>query len=133
MLPGRCATTFGPRRTPGLRREELAALAGVSVDYYIRLEQGKGTGPSGAVLGALATVLQLDEDARDHLYALANHAARRTPPPRTTVRHEVRDGVLLLLETVRPCPAYVLSSVVAWHDIEVAWSSDEEVVEAFES
>lgn len=75
----------GPRRTPGLRREELAALAGVSIDYYIRLEQGKETGPSGAVLAALAAALHLDQDATAHLYALANHAARRTPPLPPTI------------------------------------------------
>lgn len=105
----------GPRRTPGLRREELAALAGVSIDYYIRLEQGKETGPSGAVLAALAAALHLDQDATAHLYALANHAARRTPPLPPTIGSlngsPVRPGLLLLLETLRPCPAYLLSPI----------------------
>ena len=98
----------GLRRTPGLRREELAALAGVSVDYYIRLEQGKETNPSSAVLGALASALRLDEDARTHLFALADHVARRKPahhPPDRTVTASMR----LLLENLRPCPAMVLS------------------------
>jgi transcriptional regulator with XRE-family HTH domain len=98
----------GLRRTPGLRREELAALAGVSVDYYIRLEQGKETNPSSAVLGALASALRLDEDARAHLFALADHVARRKPahhPPDRTVTASMR----LLLENLRPCPAMVLS------------------------
>lgn len=98
----------GLRRTPGLRREELAALAGVSVDYYIRLEQGKETNPSSAVLSALATALRLDDDARAHLFALADHVARRRPvhhPPDRTVTA----GQRLLLENLRPCPALVLS------------------------
>jgi transcriptional regulator with XRE-family HTH domain len=98
----------GLRRTPGLRREELAALAGVSVDYYIRLEQGKETNPSSAVLGALASALRLDDDARAHLFALADHVARRRPvhqPPDRAVTASMR----LLLENLRPCPALVLS------------------------
>ena len=99
----------GLRRIPGLRREELAALAGVSIDYYIRLEQGRETNPSGAVLDALATALVLDDDARAHLYALANQTARRTPAVRRSVSRTVRPGLLLLLENLRPSPAYVLS------------------------
>jgi len=98
----------GLRRTPGLRREELAALAGVSVDYYIRLEQGKETNPSSAVLGALASALRLDDDARAHLYALADHVARRRPvrhPPARTVPATMK----LLLQSLRPSPALALS------------------------
>jgi transcriptional regulator with XRE-family HTH domain len=60
---------LGRRRTPGLRREEVAMLAGVSADYYIRLEQGRDQHPSAQVLDALARVLQLDEDATAHLHA----------------------------------------------------------------
>jgi transcriptional regulator with XRE-family HTH domain len=99
----------GLRRTPGLRREELAALAGVSIDYYVRLEQGKETNPSSAVLDMLAHALRLDEEEHAHLYALANHAARRTLPARHVADRTVRTGVRLLLENIRPCPAYVLS------------------------
>ncbi|WP_242894601.1 helix-turn-helix domain-containing protein [Actinomadura litoris] len=99
----------GARRTPGLRREELAALSGVSIDYYIRLEQGKETNPSGAVLDALARALRLDEEEHAHLYALADHAARRTPPGRGAADPAVRPAVRLLLENLRPCPAYALS------------------------
>ncbi|QDZ15170.1 helix-turn-helix transcriptional regulator [Humibacter ginsenosidimutans] len=95
----------GNRRTPGLRREELAALSGVSVDYYIRLEQGKEQHPSGAVLTALARALRLDEDARDHLFALADRLAGRAPQRRAD--NTVRAGIRQLLETLRPCPAYV--------------------------
>ncbi|HEX6443881.1 MAG TPA: helix-turn-helix transcriptional regulator [Streptosporangiales bacterium] len=72
----------GFRRTPGLRRAELAALAGVSIDYYTRLEQGRETNRSSAVLDALAGALLLDDDAHAHLYALADHAAGRVLRPR---------------------------------------------------
>jgi transcriptional regulator with XRE-family HTH domain len=100
----------GLRRTPGLRREELAALAGLSIDYYIRLEQGKETNPSGAILDGLARALRLDDEEHEHLYALANHTAGRTVPRRAAAgRRVVRPGIHRLLETVRPCPAYLLS------------------------
>jgi transcriptional regulator with XRE-family HTH domain len=105
----------GLRRTPGLRREELTALAGVSIDYYIRLEQGRETNPSRAVLDALASALLLDEEERTHLHALAAHPARpgHAAPqswPGTGTR-AVRAGIRQLLETVRPCPAYVLNQI----------------------
>ena len=64
----------GLRRTPGLRREELAALAGISVDYYIRLERGSESRPSAAVVDALARALKLDEHERRHLHDLAAHS-----------------------------------------------------------
>jgi transcriptional regulator with XRE-family HTH domain len=95
----------GRRRTPGLRREELASLAGISIDYYIRLEQGRETNPSPAVLQALARALRLDDEAAAHLHALADHAAGRTRLRRT--EQSVRPGLRLLLDTLRPCPAYV--------------------------
>jgi transcriptional regulator with XRE-family HTH domain len=90
-----------------LRREELAALAGISVDYYIRLEQGRDTNPGAAVLDALASALRLDDEERTHLRSLARNAADRAPAhrPRTVT---ARPGLLQLLETVRPTPAYVL-------------------------
>lgn len=98
----------GRRRTPGLRREEVATLAGISIDYYKRLEQGSETNLSRSVLDALARALLLDGEEHTHLLALANHAAHRTstPPPPT---HTVAPGVLQLLDTVRPCPAYVMT------------------------
>ncbi|MFD3523571.1 helix-turn-helix transcriptional regulator [Streptomyces sp. NPDC058653] len=65
------ASGSGQRRVPGLRREELAHLAGVSVDYYVRLEQGRNQGVSDAVLGAVADALRLDRDEREHLFRLA--------------------------------------------------------------
>jgi len=107
----------GLRRTPGLRREELAALAGVSIDYYIRLEQGRETNPSAAVLDALASALLFNEEERTHLHTLAHHPPRprgetrpvqsQRPPGAEAVRPAIRQ----LLETVRPCPAYVLNQI----------------------
>jgi transcriptional regulator with XRE-family HTH domain len=99
----------GLRRTPGLRREELATLAGVSIDYYTRLEQGKETRPGTAVVDALARALRLPAEARDHLIALAAQAARRAPEPRSMPSRTVRPMVRQLLEQLRPSPAYVLS------------------------
>src|ERR1700722_10531831 len=69
---------LGRRRTPGLRREEVAMLAGVSSDYYIRLEQGRDRHPSAQVIEALARALQLDKDATAHLHRLA--APQRARP-----------------------------------------------------
>src|SRR5262245_27069874 len=68
---------LGRRRVEGLRREELAMLAGVSVDYYVRLEQGRDAHPSEQVLDALARALRLDADAVAHLHDLARPAPRR--------------------------------------------------------
>src|SRR4029450_11012960 len=69
----------GRRKVPGLRREELALLAGLSTDYYQRMEQGRDVRPSDDILDALATALTLDDDERRHLFTLA-HAARRSSP-----------------------------------------------------
>src|SRR5215470_8862537 len=72
----------GRRRSPGLRREELASLAGISVDYLVRLEQGRATNPSPQVLAALSRALRLTIEERDHLYTIAGQAApRRTRIP----------------------------------------------------
>jgi len=101
-------TGTGIRRTPGLRREELAALAGMSIDYYTRLERGKETGPSPAVLDALANALRLDDEERGYLREVAAQAARRAPQPRRQPSRTVRPSVRQLLETVRPNPAYVV-------------------------
>lgn len=106
-LPGGLST----RRTPGLRREELAALAGVSVDYYIRIEQGRERAPSDAVLGALARALRLSADEHSHLLGLADRVAGRTPRRPAADRQPAGPGLLLLLESVRPSPAYVLDEV----------------------
>jgi len=71
----------GTRRVPGLRREELAMLAGISADYYLRLERGRDNHPSPQVLDALARVLHLDEVERDYLHSLATPRPRRRRPP----------------------------------------------------
>jgi transcriptional regulator with XRE-family HTH domain len=99
----------GLRRAPGLRREELAALAGVSVDYYTRIEQGRETAPSDAVLDALARALRLGDDEHDHLLGLADRAAGRTPRRRPVRPGPAGPALLTLLESVRPGPAYVLT------------------------
>jgi transcriptional regulator with XRE-family HTH domain len=111
LRPGEAGLPPGPgtRRTPGLRREETAALAGLSIDYYIRLEQGKETNPSGPILDGLARALRLNEEEHAYLYVLANHAAGRTARGSRPASRAVRSGVCQLLETVRPCPAYVLT------------------------
>ena len=98
------------RRTPGLRREEVATLAGVSIDYYTRLERGRERHPSTAVLGTLAAVFKLDEAERRHMHALAAHAAGNEvsrPTPKTCVRQTAG----LLLDSLRPSPAAVVSRV----------------------
>ncbi|MFC8626879.1 helix-turn-helix transcriptional regulator [Streptomyces anulatus] len=108
----------GVRRTPGLRREELATLAGVSIDYYTRLERGKETRPSPAVVDALARALRLDDDEHHHLRVLAARAARYAPEPPPPHGRTVRPHLKLLLESMRPNPAYVVSrsmDLLAWN------------------
>jgi transcriptional regulator with XRE-family HTH domain len=95
----------GTRRVAGLRREEVAQLAGVSVEYYIRLERGNTRGISDTVLGAVARALGLDEAERQHLFDLV-HAANARPRPRRSAQ-PLRPGVRRLLEAMTDCPAYV--------------------------
>ncbi|MER5182524.1 helix-turn-helix transcriptional regulator [Streptomyces sp. NPDC002896] len=103
------AVGSGVRRTPGLRREELATLAGISIDYYTRLERGKETRPSPSVVDSLARALKLEEDEHEHLRSLAALAARSAPEPPNAPSRTVRPGVKLLLEALRPSPARVVS------------------------
>ncbi|WP_053852638.1 helix-turn-helix transcriptional regulator [Streptomyces sp. NRRL B-24085] len=117
--------SHGRRRVPGLRREEVAQLAGVSVDYYIRLEQGRGPGGpsrtksggvSDAVLDAVARVLRLDETERAYLHAVARprRQARRPDRPR------VRPAVQLMIDAMDRSPAFVLDrrmTVLAWNPV----------------
>ncbi|QFG22308.1 helix-turn-helix domain-containing protein [Actinomadura sp. WMMB 499] len=96
----------GNRRVKGLRREEVAMLAGVSVDYYIRMERGNLAGASDDVLDALARALRLDEAEREHLFALARSAGpgrRRRAAPPTTVRPTVQH----VLDAIADAPAWV--------------------------
>ncbi|MGW9133476.1 helix-turn-helix transcriptional regulator [Streptomyces sp. NPDC055681] len=99
----------GPRRTPGLRRAELATLSGVSIDYYTRLERGKEVRPSPEVVDALARALKLTDDERQHLRSLAARAARFGPTTPVTPDRTVQPQTQLLLEILRPHPAYVIS------------------------
>ena len=97
----------GNRRVPGLRREEVALLAGVSVDYYTRLERGTATGVSESVLEALARALQLDEAERSHLFDLARSSSatprrRRRPAPK-----RLRPSVQRMLDAMTAAPAFV--------------------------
>ncbi|MHA6621021.1 helix-turn-helix domain-containing protein [Pseudonocardia sp. DLS-67] len=94
----------GVRRTPGLRREEVATLAGISADYYLRLEQGRDRNPSSQVLEALARVLRLDATATQYLLSLS--AAR--PRPRRPQREVVPSGIRQLLDVLE-LPAFVES------------------------
>ena len=99
----------GMRRTPGLRREELATLAGISLDYYTRLEHGREPRPSPSVLDSLARALRLEDDEHEHVRTLAVLAARIAPEPVTAPSRTVRPGVKLLLESLRPNPAHVVT------------------------
>lgn len=93
------------RRVPGLRREEVALLAGMSADYYVRLEQGRERNPSVQVLDALADVLRLGDDARTHLLQLAGAAPR---PRRPGTRERVDPQLRMLMDAWDAQPAIVL-------------------------
>jgi transcriptional regulator with XRE-family HTH domain len=94
------------RRVPGLRREELAMLAGLSVDYYTRLEQGRGHRPSEKVLEALARALRLDADATAHLFSLGR-AVRSVAPPDATQQERVAPELCDLLDAWSATPALI--------------------------
>jgi transcriptional regulator with XRE-family HTH domain len=97
----------GTRRVPGLRREEVALLAGVGVDYYVRLERGTLRGVSDSVLEAVARALQLDETERVHLYDLARAGQTPARPRRRRAQHQVRPGVARMIEAIVGLPAFV--------------------------
>ncbi|MEU5087774.1 helix-turn-helix transcriptional regulator [Streptomyces sp. NPDC021356] len=96
----------GNRRVPGLRREEVALLAGVSIDYYVRLERGRLAGASEEVLDAVANALQLDDAERAHLHDLARAAAKR-PVRRARRRGPLPESVLRVLESMTDSPAFI--------------------------
>jgi len=111
------------RRTPGLRREEVASLAGMSVDYLTRLEQGRGPRPSDAVLGGIARALRLTDTERDHLFDLAGAA----PPVPGRIRSAVRPSVQRLMDRFTDLPALLLdakSDVLAWNPLAAALLGD---------
>ena len=101
-LPPRSRT-----RTPGLRREDAAQLAGISADYYARLEQGRGAFPSEQVIGALARALRLTDDESDYLHRLAGYPTRG----HTRANAHVRPGLLLVLDRLADAPAQVVSDI----------------------
>ena len=118
------APHLGRRRVDGLRREEVAQLAGVSVDYYVRLEQGRTANVSDSVLDAVARALGLDADERAHLDRLTRppRAVRRPSPPQ-----EVRPQVRHLLDAMTDAAAYVVgrrTDVLAWNRLGAALIAD---------
>jgi transcriptional regulator with XRE-family HTH domain len=117
-LPG-----AGRRRTPGLRRQEVAQLAGMSVDYYIRLEQARGPHPSRQVLAALARALMLTSDEREYLYRVAG----QSPPPAASPSREVTPGLRNLIDSLTETPAYVVDAkydVLAWNRLATHFIGD---------
>ncbi|MEU0037863.1 MULTISPECIES: helix-turn-helix transcriptional regulator [unclassified Streptomyces] len=107
------------RRTPGLRREEVAVLAHISTEYYVRLEQGRAPRPSGEVLAGIGGALRLTDTESDHLHVLAG-----TAPSRSGLhRRDVRPSILALLERLPQTAAFVTSAVfevLAWNDLAAA-------------
>ena len=124
LRPGDVGLPFGPRRrTPGLRREEIAVLAHISTEYYVRLEQGRAPRPSGDVLAGIAGALRLTDAEADHLHVLAG-----TAPTRTGLhRRDVRPSILTLLKRLPQTAAFVMSAaleVLAWNDLAAALMED---------
>jgi transcriptional regulator with XRE-family HTH domain len=122
----------GQRRVPGLRREEVALLAGVSADYYERLERGRAKNVSASVLDAVARVLRLDDTERAHLYALAHPgpARRASLPPQ-----RVRPGLRRTLDAIDDVPALILgrrSDVLAANALARAFYTDFDALPAGE-
>ena len=110
----------GPRRVPGLRREEVAVLSGVSVDWYVRLEQGRQVTPSESVLAAVARTLRLDDAEREYLFNLARPAQGTTDVDDKTV---VRPGIRRMIDGFDNQPAFLLGprmEVLAGN--ELAWA-----------
>jgi transcriptional regulator with XRE-family HTH domain len=108
IRPADAGLTESPRRrTSGLRREEVAMLAGMSVDYVVRLEQGRSSQPSTQLLASLARALRLSDDERDHLFHLAGHQ----PPPADGVARLARSGLIRMLDLLGDTPAMVLSDL----------------------
>ncbi|THG31681.1 helix-turn-helix transcriptional regulator [Naasia lichenicola] len=109
LQPSDVGMSSGPRRrVGGLRREEIAVLAGMSTDYYVRLEQERGPQPSEQMLGSLARALRLSNEERDYLYRLAGHGA----PARTPLDTHVAPQLLRVLDRLEDTPALILSSLL---------------------
>jgi transcriptional regulator with XRE-family HTH domain len=115
--------TGSRRRTPGLRREEVAVLAHISTEYYVRLEQGRAPRPSADVLAGISGALRLTDGESDHLHVLAGTAPKRTGQH----RRDVRPSILALLERLPQTAAFVMSAafeVLAWNDLTAALMED---------
>ena len=111
------------RRTPGLRREEVAVRAHISTEYYVRLEQGRAPRPSAEVLAGIGGALRLTDAESDHLHVLAGTAPNRTG----LHRRDVRPSILALLERLPQTAAFVISAafeVLAWNDLAAALMED---------
>ena len=111
------------RRTPGMRRDEVAGLAAISTDYYTRLEQQRGSHPSVEVLASLARALRFTDDERDHLF----HVAGQAPPSRHAASAHLSPGLLHLLDRLTDCPAMVtddLGVVLHQNAMSVAVTGD---------
>jgi transcriptional regulator with XRE-family HTH domain len=124
LTPADVGLPEGPRRrTPGLRRDEVATLAAISADYYTRLEQQRGPHPSPAVLAALARALRMTDDERDHLFRLGG----QPPPARDVVSSHVSPGMLHVLDRLTDTPAFVvgdLGETIVQNPMSVAVSGD---------
>lgn len=124
LQPQDVGLASGPRRrTPGLRREEVAVLAHISTEYYIRLEQGRAPRPSSDVLATLADALRLTDAESDHLHVLAGTAPKRT----RLHRRDVRPSILALLGRLPQTAGIVISAifeVLAWNDLAAALMED---------
>ena len=108
LRPEDVGLAAGPRRlVPGLRREEVAALAGMSADYYVRMEQARSPQPSEQMLAALARALRLSNDERDYLYRLAGHNV----PARTPLDTHVAPSLMRVFDRLEETPALILSSL----------------------
>lgn len=111
------------RRTPGLRRQEVAQLASLSVDYYIRLEQARGPRPSRHVLAALARALMLSADEREYLFRVAGEE----PSPAQGHSHEVPASIRRMIDLMPETPAYVVSArydILAWNRLATFFVGD---------
>jgi transcriptional regulator with XRE-family HTH domain len=111
------------RRTPGLRRQEVAQLAGMSIDYYIRLEQARGPRPSRQILAALSRALMLTRDEREYLFRIADES----PPEVSCPSREVTPGTRHLLDSLTETPAYVVDTkydILAWNTMATHFIGD---------
>lgn len=133
LIPSDVGLPNGPRRRAvGLRREEIAQLTGMSVDYYARLEQRRGPRPSMQMLAALARALRLGLDERDYLFRLVGHPA----PERSGISHYVRPALVHVLARLDDCAAFVCSDteiVLAQNQVSVLLMGDHTGTEIHDS